>query len=96
MVQIETLAALEQLPEIAAVPGVDSIFIGPADLSASMGHLGDIGNADVQDDAARRRAASAGSSASRCGIIGANPELVAQVRRVRLQLDRHRLRHGRS
>ncbi|HEY5862145.1 MAG TPA: aldolase/citrate lyase family protein, partial [Casimicrobiaceae bacterium] len=41
IVQIETAAAVEQLPAIAAVPGVDSLFIGPADLAASMGHLGD-------------------------------------------------------
>src|SRR5947199_4556782 len=36
IVQIETLTAFDQLEAIAAVPGVDSIFIGPADLSASM------------------------------------------------------------
>jgi len=48
IVQIETAAALAQLPKIAAVPGVDSIFIGPSDLAASMGHLGDFMHADVQ------------------------------------------------
>ena len=77
MVQIETLAALERLPEIAAVPGVDSIFIGPADLSASMGHIGDIGNAKVQDtlrDAARR----CRELGKPVGIIGANPDFVAK------------------
>src|SRR6266498_3415667 len=36
IVQIETPAALDQIESIAAVPGVDSIFVGPADLSASM------------------------------------------------------------
>src|SRR5262245_26685863 len=41
IVQIETPAALDKLEEIAAVPGVDSIFVGPGDLSASMGHIGD-------------------------------------------------------
>lgn len=40
MVQIETVAALSRLEDIAAVPGVDGIFIGPSDLSASMGFLG--------------------------------------------------------
>ena len=49
IVQIETLTAFEQLEAIAAVPGVDSIFIGPADLSASMGFLGDMGNPAVQE-----------------------------------------------
>jgi 4-hydroxy-2-oxoheptanedioate aldolase len=77
MVQIETMAALEQLPKIAAVPGIDSIFIGPADLSASMGHLGDIGHADVQ--ATLRDAAQQCKAAGKpAGIIGANPELVAK------------------
>ena len=49
IVQIETLPAFAQLEAIAAVPGVDSIFIGPGDLSASMGFLGDIGHAAVQE-----------------------------------------------
>lgn len=48
LVQIESLAALEQLEAIAAVPGVDGVFIGPADLSASMGHRGNPGHPEVQ------------------------------------------------
>jgi 2-dehydro-3-deoxyglucarate aldolase/4-hydroxy-2-oxoheptanedioate aldolase len=77
MVQIETATALARLPEIAAVPGIDSIFIGPADLSASMGHVGDIGHAEVQD--ALRDAAQASRKAGKpVGIIGANPDLVAK------------------
>jgi len=48
IVQVETMEAMEQLEAIAQVPGVDGVFIGPADLSASMGHLGDIEHADVQ------------------------------------------------
>ena len=39
-VQLESVEALRELERIAAVPGVDGIFIGPADLSASMGYLG--------------------------------------------------------
>lgn len=39
LVQVETMEALEKVEEIAAVPGVDGIFIGPGDLSASMGLL---------------------------------------------------------
>ena len=39
-VQVETVAALRALPEICAVPGVAGVFIGPADLAASMGKLG--------------------------------------------------------
>jgi 4-hydroxy-2-oxoheptanedioate aldolase len=40
LVQVETREALEHIEAIAAVGGVDGIFIGPADLSASMGHPG--------------------------------------------------------
>ncbi|MDP3520089.1 MAG: 4-hydroxy-2-oxoheptanedioate aldolase [Hydrogenophaga sp.] len=40
LVQVETASAVAQLADIAAVEGVDGVFIGPADLSASMGHLG--------------------------------------------------------
>jgi 4-hydroxy-2-oxoheptanedioate aldolase len=39
-VQVETVAALAQLGDIADVDGVDAVFIGPADLAASMGKLG--------------------------------------------------------
>jgi 4-hydroxy-2-oxoheptanedioate aldolase len=49
IVQLETSAALEQLPQIAAVDGVDGIFIGPSDLAASMGHLGAPGHVVVQE-----------------------------------------------
>lgn len=48
LVQVETAAALAQLDEIAAVEGVAGVFIGPADLSASMGHLGDPGHPEVR------------------------------------------------
>jgi 4-hydroxy-2-oxoheptanedioate aldolase len=57
LVQVETAEALAQLEAIAAVDGVDGIFIGPADLSASMGHPGNAGHPEVRaaiDDAIRR------------------------------------------
>ncbi len=40
ILQIETLSAVDSIPEIAAVEGVDMLFIGPTDLSADMGRLG--------------------------------------------------------
>jgi 4-hydroxy-2-oxoheptanedioate aldolase len=40
LVQVETAAAMAQIEAIAAVEGVDGVFIGPADLAASMGYLG--------------------------------------------------------
>lgn len=46
--QIESSAAVDAAEEIAAVPGVDGIFVGPADLAASLGHLGDPRHPDVQ------------------------------------------------
>jgi 2-keto-3-deoxy-L-rhamnonate aldolase RhmA len=47
MVQIESLTAYRNLDEILAVPGYDCCFIGPADLSATMGHLGDVRHPEV-------------------------------------------------
>lgn len=73
LVQVETASALEQLESIAAVDGVDGVFIGPADLSASLGHLGDARHPDVQralQDAGRRLRA-AGKAA---GILTAVEE----------------------
>jgi 4-hydroxy-2-oxoheptanedioate aldolase len=46
-VQVETVAGLEHLGEIADVDGVDAVFIGPADLAASMGKLGKPEHPDV-------------------------------------------------
>jgi 4-hydroxy-2-oxoheptanedioate aldolase len=40
LVQIETQAGLDALEDICAVDGVDGVFIGPADLAASLGHIG--------------------------------------------------------
>ncbi|HZP70834.1 MAG TPA: HpcH/HpaI aldolase/citrate lyase family protein [Pseudolabrys sp.] len=48
LVQVETRAALDQLEAIAKVDGVDGVFIGPSDLAASLGHLGNPQHADVQ------------------------------------------------
>jgi 4-hydroxy-2-oxoheptanedioate aldolase len=48
LVQAETAQALDNLDAIAHTPGVDGVFIGPADLSASMGHVGNPAHPDVQ------------------------------------------------
>ncbi|MGY6565100.1 4-hydroxy-2-oxoheptanedioate aldolase [Halomonas sp. KM-1] len=48
LVQAETTIALDNLEAICAVEGVDGVFIGPADLAASMGHLGNPGHPKVQ------------------------------------------------
>ena len=64
LVQVETASALAQLDEIAAVDGVHGVFIGPADLSASMGHLGNPGHPDVRAaiDGAIARIGAAGKA----------------------------------
>ena len=48
MVQIETPAAAAVASDIAAVEGVDALFVGPSDLAASCGHLGNAGHPEVQ------------------------------------------------
>jgi 4-hydroxy-2-oxoheptanedioate aldolase len=48
LVQAETTQAMRNLSQIAAVEGVDGVFFGPADLSASMGYRGQAGHPEVQ------------------------------------------------
>jgi 4-hydroxy-2-oxoheptanedioate aldolase len=48
LVQVETREALREIEAIAAVEGIDGIFIGPGDLSASLGHPGDAAHPDVE------------------------------------------------
>jgi 2-keto-3-deoxy-L-rhamnonate aldolase RhmA len=79
ILQLETQAALQQLEQIAAVPGVDALFIGPADLSASMGFVGQLAHPKVMQ--------AMGDAVQRCkglgmpvGTLGATPETVAQYR----------------
>lgn len=48
LLQVETVTGLENLAAIAAVDGVDGVFVGPADLSASMGLIGQPGHERVQ------------------------------------------------
>lgn len=48
LVQIETQEALDNLEAITSVDGVDGVFIGPADLAASLGHVGEPGHPEVK------------------------------------------------
>lgn len=77
LVQAESAKALENLDAIAAVEGVDGVFFGPSDLSASLGHLGRPNEPVVQQAIARGIAAvrSAGKAA---GILSADPTLARQ------------------
>lgn len=74
LVQIENAEGLANLDAIAAVEGVDGVFIGPADLSASMGHRGNPGHPEVQAaiEDAIVRIVKAGKAA---GILSADENL---------------------
>lgn len=57
LVQIETKQGLDNLDKISRVEGVDGVFIGPGDLSAGLGYLGQTGHPNVRkiiEDAIRR------------------------------------------
>lgn len=72
ILQVETALALTRIEEIAAIDGVDGLFIGPADLAASMGYPGQLAHPDVTaaiEDAIRRITA-AGKPA---GILTSDP-----------------------
>ena len=74
MVQAESVLALENLKEICSVDGVDGVFIGPADLAASMGHLGNPGHPDVQAaiESAMKTIIASGKAA---GTLTSDPQL---------------------
>ena len=79
LVQVETAATLPQIEAIAAVPGVDGMFVGPADLAASMGHPGNPRHPEVRaaivDAISRIRAAGKPP-----GFLSLDPELMAAAR----------------
>ena len=75
--QLETITAVDRIPEIASVDGVDGIFIGPADLAASMGRIGELDHPEVQ--AQLKAAAAACKAAGRAsGILAQNEDSAAR------------------
>lgn len=71
--QIESRTALENLDEIAAVDGVDAVFIGPSDLAASLGHLGQVSHPEVKaaiEDALARIAVHGKAAGVFCADAG--------------------------
>src|SRR5438270_13305289 len=64
LVQVENQAGLEAIEAICGIEGVDGVFIGPADLHASLGHTGEIANPKVKPliDEAIRRIRNAGKA----------------------------------
>ncbi len=77
--QIETERAMQALPAILEVEGIDGIFIGPSDLSATMGHIGNARHPDVVK--AMRSALSAARAAGKAaGILAFNPAEIEDYR----------------
>lgn len=75
ILQIETPNALNNLEEIAAVEGVDALFLGPGDLSAACGHIGNPAHPEIQamiSDAITRTI----KIGMPMGIVGGTAELV--------------------
>lgn len=68
MVQVETQQAVNNVESIVAVDGVDGIFIGPSDLSASLGHFGNPKHPDVQM-AIKKVFNEAKKQSKACGIL---------------------------
>ncbi len=79
IVQIETPEAMAHIEDIASVPGVDSIFMGPGDLSGAMGHVGNLMHPEVVALMADgvRRCHAVGKPV---GTVGGTPEAVATYR----------------
>src|SRR5262245_27178736 len=77
LVQVETREALKRIEAIASVDGIDGVFIGPNDLAASFGHIGNWGHPEVQDaiQDAGQRIRKAGKAA---GILTPNEEEAKQ------------------
>jgi 4-hydroxy-2-oxoheptanedioate aldolase len=81
IVQIESTAGLAALGAIAKVEGVDAVFIGPSDLAASMGYLGNPGHAEVK--AAVESAIKAiGTAGKAAGVFSADPAVAEQYRQM--------------
>ena len=75
MVQVESPKGVEAIPEIAAVDGIDGIFIGPLDLSASIGKMGNFQDPEVQELLATAEARIRKSSCFLAGFRSPGREL---------------------
>jgi 4-hydroxy-2-oxoheptanedioate aldolase len=80
VVQLESKAALKEIEAIAAVEGVDALFIGPSDLAGDFGHLGNPSHPEVRaaiQDAAKRIRAAGKSAGSLSGSVDAVEGLIS-------------------
>ncbi len=77
-VMIETAAALDAVDEIAAVPGVDMIFVGPFDLSLTLGlHVDDLLAAPAGDAPLTRITRACSDAGITAGVYAGTPERAA-------------------
>jgi 4-hydroxy-2-oxoheptanedioate aldolase len=75
LVQVESRAGLDAITGIAAVDGIDGVFLGPADLAASLGHLGEQDHPEVV--AAVEGAIAAVTAAGKAAGVNAFPPELA-------------------
>lgn len=73
--QIETKTGVQNAADIASVPGLDGIFIGPNDLACDLGQVGEF-NTDDMDAALHHVVAAAKAHNIPCGIIASNPDFL--------------------
>lgn len=76
VIQAEHIEAVRNIDATARVAGIDAVFVGPYDLSASMGKMGQVGNPEVQQAIARVRDACL-AAGLRLGIFGLRADSVA-------------------
>ena len=78
-IQIETASAIESVAEIAAIPDVDLLFVGPADISQVLGVPGDFENPKCLDTIARI-ARACGDAGKPWGIVPRGPEYAERMK----------------
>ena len=76
-IQIETLGALDEVDRIAALDGVDLLFIGPSDMSQALGYVGQV-NHDKVWEAIDRVAAACQRHRKPWGTVPAGPDYAAR------------------
>jgi len=97
-VQIETLGALQEVDQIAAIDGVDMLFLGPADMSQALGHTGQTGHQKVWE-AIEAISAACRRHGKTWGTVPAGPDYAARCvekgcRMLTLASDTLALRRG--
>ena len=79
LVQVESRKGMEALGDILKVDGIDGVFLGPSDLAADMGHIGQAGASEVKEavlDCMRKIVASGKAG----GILTLNPAMQSACR----------------